>query len=145
MFSDFSDKEFAKLLVISEELYSLDCKELVTRLEKKEIPYDIVSKMVNIQREEYNLNIVNHSSYRDIKLDNVISGREYHFKSENLKLVLSSMVAELPYIQNMKGFSDENIISICKITRKGEKFLSFKIGFKYDTKIYLNTLKEVNK
>lgn len=133
MFHDFSDEDFAKLLVAVEN-YNLSCLGLVSEAEGKGIPIELVSRLVNIQRKEYNLEVVDHSSYKDVKLDTVVSGNDYFFKSENLKLALATIVT----VNGNKGIDSDYT---CKIMREVKKFLSFKISYNFGILGYYEMIK----
>lgn len=133
MFGDFSDKDFAQV-ILSVENYDLGCKNLVDLAKDKGIPLELISSLVNIQRKEYNLYSVSHADYRDILLDEVVSGNKYFFNSENLKLILATIVTLC---------DDGNSIDIkhiCRIAKEVKKFLSFKINFSYEISEYLEEL-----
>lgn len=133
LFKDFSDIEFAKLLIVVEK-YDIPCFDLIKELEEYNVPVKLVSELVNTQRYEYGLNYENHTDYKSILLDKVVSGKDYCFKCENLRLVLSSLVVTIKYDKTGSIFSD-----VVKLVKRGEKFLSFKIDYKYNTKKYVDT------
>lgn len=134
MFGDFSDKDFA-LMLLSVDNFDRSCLDLVNLTKDRGVPLKMVSELVNIQRNEYGLPYIEHTSYRDLSLDTVVSGREYFFNSEKLRLTLSTLVT-------MCGDGRAiDIDNICKIMREVSKFLSFKINYKYDISEYIETLK----
>lgn len=134
MFGDFSDKDFA-LMLLSVDNFDRSCLDLVNLTKDRGVPLKMVSELVNIQRNEYGLHYIEHTSYRDLSLDTVVSGREYFFNSEKLRLTLSTLVT-------MCGDGRAiDIDNICKIMREVSKFLSFKINYKYDISEYIETLK----
>lgn len=134
MFGDFSDKDFA-LMLLSVDNFDRSCLDLVNLTKDRRVPLKMVSELVNIQRNEYGLPYIEHTSYRDLSLDTVVSGKEYFFNSEKLRLTLSTLVT-------MCGSGRAiDIDNICKIMREASKFLSFKINYKYDISEYIETLK----
>ncbi len=126
MFGDFDDRDFAKLL-LAVESYSRGCLSLVKEAKDKKIPLNLVSQLVNLQRKGYDLSYVNHSSYRDLQLDPVVSGKEYFFNSENLKLALATLITI-----NSDGTDNIDREYTCKIMKEVKKFLSFKIKFNFN-------------
>lgn len=133
MFGDFSDKDFA-LVIMSVERYNQSCTDLVNLTKDKEIPLSLVSSLVNIQRKQYNLHDMRHTTHRDLLLDVVISGSKYFFNSENLRLVLATLVTMCSSNKTI------DVEDICRITREVKKFLSFKINYTYDISMYIETL-----
>lgn len=134
MFLDFSDREFA-IVLISVDGYSLGCVNLVNTAKDKGVPLDIVSSFVNIQRRQYNLPESHHMEYRDILLDTVVSGNTYFSGSENLRLALATLVSA--FDEGSKEIDGEYI---CRIIRGVEKFLSFKINYSFDIDEYCKAL-----
>lgn len=132
MFSGFSDKDFAKL-ILSIENYDLSCKDLVNLSKDKGIPFNLVSSFVNIQRKEYDLPVVTHTDFRDILLDTVVSGNKYFFNSENLRLVLATMVV-------VYDGANTDIEYVSRIMKEVKKFLSFKISIQFNTEEYIKEL-----
>lgn len=135
MFGDFSDKDFA-LMLLSVDNYDKSCLDLVNLTKDRGVPLEIVSELVNLQRVEYGLYYVNHNSFKDLSLDIVVSGKEYFFNAEKLRLTLATLATMY------KGGKDIDIDNICKIMREVRKFLSFKINYKYDISEYIETLKK---
>jgi len=133
VFHDFSDEDFAILLQAIEN-YSMSCLGLVNEAEGKGVPIELISRLVNIQRKEYDLEVINHSSYKDVKLDTVVSGSEYFFKSENLKLVLATTTS-------VKGNRGNRYDYICKIMKEVKKFLSFKTNYNFSIVEYYEVIK----
>lgn len=129
MLSDFNDRDFAFIL-LSVENYSKSCLELVNATKEKRIPLYIISELVNIQRAQYGLGVIRHISHKDLQLDAVVSGSKYFFHSENLKLVLSTLIV----------VGIEDIDNTCKILMGVEKMLSFKISYTYDISNYIQIL-----
>ncbi|MGV3076479.1 hypothetical protein ACEE21_15500 [Clostridium baratii] len=129
MFGDFSDKDFA-LVLMSVENYNKSCSDLVKMAEDKEIPLYLVSSLTNVQRIEYDLPVVKHTHFRDLLLDTVISGNKYFFNSENLKLSLATLVTVY----------DGSVKDVCRIMKEVKKFLSFKINYNYEISEYVKTL-----
>ena len=135
MFGDFSDRDFAKLLLAVEN-YNIDCLGLVNAAKDKDVSLELVSQLVNLQREEYDLSKVEHSSFRDIVLDTVVSGNKYFFNSENLKLALATLITI-----KEKGNSSFDSEYVCKIMKEVKKFLSFKIKFSFEITKYCEVIK----
>lgn len=133
MFGDFSDKDFA-LAVMSAENYNKSCKDLVNMAEDKGVPLYLVSSLTNVQRMEYGLRIVKHSHFKDLLLDTVISGNEYFFNSENLKLSLATLVTV------HDGSIRVDVENVCRIMKEVKKLLSFKINHNYEISEYEKTL-----
>lgn len=133
MFGDFSDKDFA-LVVVSVDNYDRSCMDLVSRLRDMDIDYKLISDLVNVQRCEYGLDKVNHKDYKAILLDKVVSGSDYFFKCQNLKVILCTLVT---VYSNDNGLNADHIIKIVKNVRK---FVSFKINFNFDISKYCDEL-----
>lgn len=129
MFGDFSDKDFAFVLM-SVENYNKSCADLASIARDKGIPLYLVSSLVNVQRMEYDLPVVKHTYFRELLLDTVVSGNKYFFNSENLKLSLATLVTVY----------DGGIENVCRIMKEVKKFLSFKINYSYEISEYEKTL-----
>ena len=135
MFGDFTDKDFA-LMLLSVDNYDKSCLDLVNLTKDRGVPLKMVSELVNLQRKEYNLSYADHTSFRDLSLDIIVSGKEYFFNSEKLRLTLATLATMY------KDGKDTDIDNICKIMREVRKFLSFKINYKYDISEYIETIKK---
>lgn len=137
MISGLTRREFG-LVLVSCERYDIGCVDLVKLASDRGIPLSVVSSFVNVQREKYNLDTVNHSSYKDLLLDTVVSGKEYFFKCENLKAALATLVTV---------FSDEGTVDVTSISRimKGvAKNLTFTSTYQFDVDDYIDSLKRIS-
>lgn len=133
MFYDFSDKDFSLVMLSRDTFNELSCRDLVNTLKERGVNPCIVSKLVNVQRTKYNLDEVTHSDYKSILLDTVVSGRDYFFKCEGLRIILSCMVTT-----SKEGVVD--IDSIAKISKEVVRLVSFKTNHKYGIGEYIEAI-----
>lgn len=136
MLYDFSDRDFF-LVMQSVENYNRSCLELIKINRDRGLSLGMLSSLVCVQRAEYGLEELYYSSYRGLLMDSVVSGAEYFFSAENLRLVLSVLVAVYEGVGSCLDYE-----CICRICMGAGKVLSFSTGFRYDVTSYLGVVRK---
>lgn len=141
MFRSFDDENFTRVMAV-DSLKELSTIELINRLEERRFPYKIVSSLVNVQRDISDLPYNSHKSYSEIKDDAVIRLEE--FSSENLRLVLLSLVAELQFMSRNKDYTVRFSISkVIETVLNSRGYLSDWNGFAYEVEEFIICLDNV--
>lgn len=141
MFKNFDDKDFARVMLVN-EMKDLSMLEVVENLEEKYIPLSIVSSFINIKRFDYDLPRNSHKDYQEVKDDAVVSQKGYN-ESHDLKLVLLSLLVESRFTERLgNGKLRLDLSKVIRTIRSASKFLSVGNKHVYDTKGYIDYIKE---
>lgn len=127
---DFTNEDFARIVLCIKN-YEEGCESLIKLAREKEVPLDLISDFVNVQRGEYCLPLCIHLQYREVLLDSVVVDNKYMFKPQNLRVALSTIVS-------LYDITDINYI--CKIMKQTARFLSLETNYRFNMNEYILAL-----
>ena len=141
LFRSFDDEGFTRVMVV-DSLKELSKLELLSRLEERRFPCRVVSSLVNVQRNMYDLPYNSHKSYSEVKDDAVIKLEE--FNSEDLRLVLLSLVAELQFMVRNKDFSVRfSVTKVIETLTNSRGYMSDWNGYSYSLEDFIFCLDNI--
>lgn len=139
MFKDFKDEDFARVMLVS-SMSGCGVEELINEAGGSSIPLDVVSGLVNVQRDLYDLPSNRHKSYDELRSDAVVCNSEYN-GSKELHLVLCSLLVEMKFVSRRgDGKVVMDIRSVIKTINNGAAYLSKGVRELYDIESFISYL-----
>lgn len=140
MFSNFSSKDFAKVLLV-EEMSQSSLSQIVMSVMREGVEVEVVGRCFSVQRNMLGLSSEVYKSYLEILSDElIVNSVRYYGKCEELKLVL--VLYSIEYREAYEDGSKVDMFKLIRTVQALQKFLNRARGNKYDFKGYEDLIRE---